>query len=84
MMGGGFIFGAIVGNLSEFSRRANPGKNLESKRTGLLRAFMVERGVTARLMKRVNLWYIGHLGPSSTTTILGRFQAPFTTRDMRH
>ena len=62
MMGGGFAFGAIVGNLSEFSRRSNPGKNLESKRTGILRAFLVERGANARLTKRISLWYMGHLG----------------------
>lgn len=61
MMIGGFVFGTIVGNLSEVSRRANPSKSLQAKRLGLLRAFLQEREVTQLLTTRITSWYAYHL-----------------------
>ena len=61
MVIGGFVFGMIVGNLSEVSRRANPSKSMQNKLTGTMFAFLMERGVTQQLTRRITGWYLHHL-----------------------
>ena len=56
MVVGGFVFGTVVGNLSEVSRRANPGKSMQSKKTGAMRAFLTDRGISGLLSRRITTW----------------------------
>ena len=57
MMAGAFVFAMIVGNLSDVSRRANPGRRKQSKKTAEMYAYLHERGVPPHLRKRITAWH---------------------------
>ena len=57
MLIGGFVFGLIVGNLSDMARRANPAKRMFDKKVGCMLAFLHEREVSAHLTKRISRWH---------------------------
>ena len=45
MVLGGLVFGFILGNLSEISRRLNPGETIKEKQISKLSKFLWSRGV---------------------------------------
>ena len=57
MIVGGFIFGLIIGALSDLSRRSNPAQKETNKKVGWLSAYMADRRVTQGLTRSIRAYF---------------------------
>ena len=57
MIVGGFIFGLIIGALSDLSRRSNPAQKETNKKVGWLSAYMSDRRVTQELTRSIRAYF---------------------------
>jgi hypothetical protein len=59
MIVGGFIFGLIIGALSDLSRRSNPAQKETNKKIGWLSAYMADRRVPQNLVRSIRAYFNG-------------------------
>ncbi len=57
MIVGGFIFGLIIGALSDLSRRSNPAQKELNKKVGWLSAYMADRRVPQALTRSIRAYF---------------------------
>lgn len=57
MLVGGFIFGLIIGALSDLSRRSNPAQKETNKKIGWLSAYMADRKVPQHLTRTIRAYF---------------------------
>lgn len=57
MLVGAFVFGIILGNISEVIRNSNPGDTVKNDLMGRVHAYLVEHRVPQRLTKQVRAFY---------------------------
>ena len=57
MLAGGFVFGLMIGSLSDISRRANPAGKESKKRVGWLSAYLHDRKVSTDLQRTVRQFF---------------------------
>eukprot|EP01043_Picozoa_sp_COSAG02_P062262 COSAG02_NODE_8546_length_2530_cov_1.521596_2_plen_340_part_00 len=57
MIVGGFIFGLIIGALSDLSRRSNPAQKELNKKVGWLSAYMADRRVPQALTRTIRAYF---------------------------
>ena len=57
MLVGGFVFGLVIGSLSDISRRANPAGKESKKRIGWLTAYLHDRKVSTGLQRSVRRFF---------------------------
>lgn len=57
MLIGGFVFGLVIGSLSDISRRSNPAGKEKKKHMGWLSAYLHDRHVSTALTRTVRRFF---------------------------